>query len=764
MLIVKANILCRYLNLEGNSLYGEIPATFGKFQQLETLILTENLLNSTIPAALGNITTLKKLVLAYNPFSPGLLAPELGNLTNLEEMWLSDCHLVGPIPESFGMLRRLKNFDVSNNGLSGSIPSTILQLKSIVQMELYNNSLTGMLPAGGWSNLTELRRFDASTNKLTGMIPDDLCELPLESLNLFENQLEGLIPESIAKSQNLYNLKLFKNQLTGSLPRELGKNSALQILDVSYCNLSGEIPEFLCQNGAFEVIVLINNAFSGSIPANLGKCQTLKRVRMRGNMLYGEVPAEFWGLPHVYLLDLYGNAFSGNISHLIDGAKNLSTLIISSNKFSGSIPSEIGSLDTLIEFAADDNELSGEIPSTIVNLGQLGRLDLSNNDLSGGIPMGIQSLNQLNELNLANNRLSGPIPDEIGKLPVLNYLDLSQNKFSGGIPLSLQNLKLNKLNLSSNLLSGNVPPLFANGVYRDSFLGNPGLCIDGSGLCNSKARESSQVFSWVLRSIFIIAGIVFLVGVVWFLLKYNKLKKMKKGVTITNWTSFHKLGFSEFEISDCLKEANVIGRGASGKVYKVVLSNGEMVAVKKLHERPNKDENTFNSVDSDTNEYEVEVETLGKIRHKNIVRLWCCCNTGNHKLLVYEYLPNGSLGDLLHKNKSKLLDWPTRFKIALDAAEGLSYLHHDSVPPIVHRDVKSNNILLDQDFGAKISDFGVAKVVKSVNNGVESMSVIAGSCGYIAPGNHLHMIFEVLYSQYFHQLTIFLLSANQTIR
>ncbi|KAK4438741.1 Receptor-like protein kinase HSL1 [Sesamum alatum] len=722
----------RYLNLEGNNFSGEIPATFGNFRQLETLLLTENLLNGTIPAALGKITSLKQLVLAYNPFTPGPLAPELGNLTNLEELWLTECHLVGPIPESFGGLIRLKNLDVSNNGLTGQIPSQISRLRSIVQMELYNNSFSGTLPAG-WFNLTELRRFDASMNMLTGMIPDELCELPLESLNLYENQLEGLIPESIAGSPNLYELKLFGNRLTGSLPSELGKNSGLQTLDVSDSNLSGQIPEFLCQNGALEELVLLNNAFSGPIPANLAKCQTLRRVRLSSNRLYGEVPAELWGLPQVYLLDLYGNAFSGNISHLIYGARNLSTLKISKNKFSGSIPSEVGSLHTLVEFWADGNELSGEIPAAILNLGQLEILDLSNNDLSGGIPMGIQSLKQLNELNLASNRLNGHIPDEIGNLPVLNYLDLSQNNFSGGIPLSLQNLKLNKLNLSSNMLSGDIPPLFANGVYRDSFLGNSGLCFDDTGSCNQGAGKRSLVFSWVLKSVFVIAGIVFLVGILWFLLKYKRLKKMKKAVAITKWTSFHKLGFSEFEISHCLKEANVIGKGASGKVYKVVLSNGETVAVKKLHERPNKDENNFKSVDSDTGEFEVEVETLGKIRHKNIVRLWCCCNTGNRKLLVYEYLPNGSLGDLLHSSKSKLLDWPTRFKIALDAAEGLSYLHHDSVPPIVHRDVKSNNILLDEDFGAKISDFGVAKVVKAVNKGIESMSVIAGSCGYIAP-------------------------------
>ncbi|XP_057792429.1 receptor-like protein kinase HSL1 [Salvia miltiorrhiza] len=727
----------RYLNLEGNSFSGEIPPSFGGFRRLETLILTENLLSGAIPAALGNITTLKKLVLAYNPFFQSPIPPELGNLTNLEELWLSDCSLTGSIPSSFGRLQRLRNLDLSDNVLSGPIPSHIVELISIEQMELYNNSFSGPLPHLGWSNLTKLRRFDASMNHLSGIIPFELCGLPLESLNLFQNELEGMIPESITRSKNLYELKLFGNPLTGLLPRELGKNSALQIIDVSYCNLTGGIPEFLCWNGALEELVLIYNAFSGSIPASLGKCRTLQRVRFRGNGFSGEVPGEFWGLPDVYLLDLDGNSFSGGVSPLIAGARNLSTLSISSNRFSGSLPREIGSLDALIQLSARNNELSGEIPNSIVNLRQLGSLDLSNNGISGGIPNGIHHLKQLNELNLAQNRLSGPIPDEIGSLPVLNYLDLSRNGLSGVIPLSLQNLKLNKLNLSSNLLTGNVPPLFASEVYRDSFLGNPGLCSDASGACSVGVSEHVRVFSWMLRSIFAAAAFVLLVGVVWFVFKYRRLERMRNGADLTKWTSFHKLGFSEFEITDCLKEANVIGRGASGKVYKVVLSNGEAVAVKKLHERDGgsfmSSNDNSSSLDSDSDGFEAEVETLGRIRHKNIVRLWCCCSARRCKLLVYEYLPNGSLGDLLHKGTKKLLGWPTRFKIALDAAEGLSYLHHDSVPPIVHRDVKSNNILLDHEFGAKISDFGVAKVVKTASNGVESMSVIAGSCGYIAP-------------------------------
>ncbi|CAN1844603.1 Receptor-like protein kinase HSL1 [Linum perenne] len=238
------------------------------------------------------------------------------------------------------------------------------------------------------------------------------------------------------------------------------------------------------------------------------------------------------------------------------------------------------------------------------------------------------------------------------------------------------------------------------------------------GLCPEKEESKKKRNLWILRSILIAAVLVFVLGVTWFILKFRSLKKGKTGgLVISKWRSFHKLGFSESEILDYLKEDNVIGSGASGKVYKVVLSNGETVAVKKLYGASN----------GERDEFEAEVDTLGNIRHKNIVKLWCCCNTVDCKLLVYEYMPNG------RKGRGRFLDWPTRFKIAMDAAEGLSYLHHDTVPPIVHRDVKSNNILLDGEFGARVADFGVAKIVHGVNKGTQSMSVIAGSYGYIAP-------------------------------
>ncbi|KAG7541140.1 Leucine-rich repeat [Arabidopsis thaliana x Arabidopsis arenosa] len=723
----------KFLNISGNNLSDTIPASFGEFQKLESLNLAGNFLSGTIPASLGNVTTLKELKLAYNLFSPSQIPSQLGNLTELEVLWLAGCNLVGPVPPALSRLTRLVNLDLTLNRLTGSIPSWITQLKTVEQIELFNNSFSGELPEA-MGNMTTLKRFDASMNQLRGKIPDGLNLLNLESLNLFENMLEGPLSESITRSKTLSELKLFNNKLTGTLPSQLGANSPLQYVDLSYNRFSGEIPANLCGEGKLEYLILIDNSFSGEISNNLGKCKSLTRVRLSNNNLSGHIPNGFWGLPRLSLLELSENSFTGSIHKTIVGAKNLSNLRISKNQFSGFIPNEIGSLKGLIEISGAENDFTGEIPSSLVKLKQLSRLDLSKNQLSGEIPKGIRGWKNLNEVNLANNHLSGEIPREVGMLPVLNYLDLSNNQFSGEIPLELQNLKLNVLNLSYNHLSGKIPPLYANKIYAHDFLGNPGLCVDLDGLCRKITRSRNIGYVWILLTIFLLAGLVFVVGIVMFIAKCRKLRALKSSnLAASKWRSFHKLHFSEHEIAGCLDERNVIGFGSSGKVYKAELSGGEVVAVKKLNKTVKGDEYS-DSLDRDV--FAAEVETLGTIRHKSIVRLWCCCSSGDCKLLVYEYMPNGSLADVLHGDSKGgvVLGWPERLRIALDAAEGLSYLHHDCVPPIVHRDVKSSNILLDSDYGAKVADFGIAKVGQmSGSKTPEAMSGIAGSCGYIAP-------------------------------
>ncbi|CAJ1978888.1 unnamed protein product [Sphenostylis stenocarpa] len=720
----------RHLDLSGNNLSGEIPAKIDALRHLETLNLVNNLLTGTIPASLGNLTSLKHLQLAYNPFKPSPIPRQLGNLRNLETLFLALCNLEGPIPVTFSNLVNLTSLDLSQNSITGHIPRWFTRFTSVIQIELYNNSLSGELPRG-MSKMTSLKSFDASRNKLTGTIPTELCELPLESLYLYENKLEGFLPAAIARSPNLYGLKLFSNKLVGTLPSDLGSNSPLNHIDVSFNQFTGDIPANICRRGELEQLLLIYNSFSGEIPNNLGKCKSLMRVRLRNNNLSGSVPDGVWSLPRLHLLELLENSLSGHISKAISGSSSMSNLLLSNNRFSGSIPEEIGLLDNLVEFAASNNNLSGRIPGSMVKLKQLVNLDLSSNQLSGDLNFGgISYLSKVTDLNLSHNRFNGRVPSELGSLPALNYLDLSWNNFSGEIPLQLQNLRLSELNLSYNQLSGYIPPIYTHTKYKTSFIGNPGLCSNLPGVCNGHDKNKNWSYVWILWSIFVLAGLLFIIGVAWLYIRYRKVKKLKEELYTSRWKSFHKLRFNGFEVAKLLNEANVIGRGSSGKVYKVVLGNGEVVAVKKLYGAPTKvDEN----VGSRKDEFDAEVETLGRIRHKNIVRLWCCCNDGDHKLLVFEYMPNGSLGDLLQGSNKSLLDWPIRYKIAVDAAEGLSYLHHDCVPPIVHRDVKSNNILVDEEFVAKVADFGVAKMVTRAGQGTESMSVIAGSYGYIAP-------------------------------
>ncbi|CAL9049544.1 unnamed protein product [Musa banksii] len=525
------------------------------------------------------------------------------------------------------------------------------------------------------------------------------------STSLAFNNFSGDIPPSFGQFPRLRILSLLNlsyNAFSPSpIPVSFANLTQLRILWLAGCNLVGPVPSDLGRLSS----LLYANSLSGTLPRGLSNLTALRFFDASMNKLYGHLPEDIFLAPNLANLQLYennlvgslpqslgrctsltrlsGNFFSGSISPVISGAANLSMLLISDNQFSGSIPEEIGALSNLYD-----------------------------------------------QLNLADNDISGGVPPELGDLPVLNYLDLSGNKLSGEIPMELQNLNLIEFNLSNNQLSGGLPPLLATQTYQNSFLGNPGLCGELTGFCPSPraVKPERHVFVWLLRSVFILASLVLVTGAAWFYWRYRNLKKAALGMDNPKWkfTSFYKLGFSEEEIPVSLDEDNVIGSGASGQVYKVVLSNGETVAVKKLWGTSKKND----IVPSFGDGFEAEVEMLGKIRHKNIVKLWCCCTNIDSKLLVFEYMPNGSLGDQLHGAKGGLLDWRTRYKIALDAAEGLSYLHHDCLPPIVHRDVKSNNILLDAEFGAKVSDFGVAKAIVK---GPKSMSVIAGSCGYIAP-------------------------------
>ncbi|KAK2991810.1 hypothetical protein RJ640_006370 [Escallonia rubra] len=729
-----------YLDLDANNFTGDIPPEIGLLSGLQALYLHSNLFNGTFPAEIGNLSNLEVLTLAYNGFAPMKIPPEFGKLKRLKFLWLREANLIGEIPDTLGNLSGLQKLDMCLNNLNGNIPPGLFLLKNLSSILLYNNRLSGPIPSLIESlNLTQI---DLSANNLTGAIPESFGSLQqLELLNLFRNELTGGIPSSISLIPTLKIFRVFFNNLSGELPPEFGLHSRLEGFEVSNNQLTGKLPGNLCAGGSLSGVVAFSNNLTGEIPKSLGNCASLRTVQLYNNNFSGEVPSGMWTSFNLSSLMLSNNLFSGNLPSNL--AWNMSRLEISNNRFSGGIPAGVSSWTSLVVFKASNNLFSGKIPVELSGLSQVITLVLDGNSFSGEFPSQILSWKSLTALNLARNDLSGSIPPVIGSLPDLLDLDLSENQFSGQIPLELGHLPLTSLNLSSNQLSGKIPSEFDNMAYENSFLNNPNLCatnlLSSVRSCVAKNSNSDKLSSKTLAVILVLAIAVFLVTVVLTLFVVRDYRKKKHRRDIETWklTSFQRLDFTEVNILSSLIENNMIGSGGSGKVYQIAIGRtGEYVAVKRIWSN-RKLEHSLER------EFLAEVQILGTIRHSNIVKLLCCISSENSKLLVYEYMENQSFDKWLHGKKrtapymSNLvhhvaMDWPRRLQIAVGAAQGLCYMHHDCTPPIIHRDVKSSNILLDSEFNARIADFGLAKILAKRGE-PDTMSSVAGSFGYMAP-------------------------------
>lgn len=744
----------QYLDLGNNFFAGPFPA-FSSLIGLKHLYLNNSGFSGHFPwKSLQNMSGLITLSIGDNQFEQSPIGEEVFKLYDLNWLYLSNCSINGTIPPEIGNLSQLRNLELSDNYLSGEIPAEIGKLSNLWMLELYDNHLSGIIPVG-FRNLTNLEKFDASSNSLEG----DLSELKflkrLVSLQLFDNSFSGNIPEEFGEFKGLVNLSLYSNKLTGPIPQKLGSWANFDFIDVSENFLTGPIPPDMCKNGKMKELLMLQNKFTGDIPASYANCSTLKRFRVSNNSLSGTVPAEIWGLPNVNIIDIAMNALEGSITANIANAKALGQLFAGNNRLSGELPEEISEASSLVSIDLKYNQISGKIPATIGELKNLDSLYLQNNMLSGKIPKALGSCDSLSDLNIAHNSLSGKIPSSLGSLRTLNALNLSHNQLSSEIPASLSSLRLSLLDLSQNRLTGRIPQSLSVEAYNGSFAGNAGLCsadVTSFRRCPPDSGISSELRTLVVC--FVVGSMVLLVSLAGFCLLKSR-EKEDRSLKDDSWDvkSFHILSFTEDEILNSIKQDNLIGKGGSGNVYKVSLSNGNELAVKHIW---NSDSDGRRKARSSTpmlakrggksSEFDAEVQTLSSIRHVNVVKLYCSITSEDSSLLVYEYLPNGSLWDRLHTSRKMELDWEARYEIALGAAKGLAYLHHSCERPVIHRDVKSSNILLDEFLKPRIADFGLAKIVQDNGGGKDSTHVIAGTHGYIAPGEWLSFLFLLYFS------------------
>ncbi|KAM1047000.1 hypothetical protein ACFX2C_026426 [Malus domestica] len=711
----------KQLILGGNN-FSDIPPAIGRLQELENLQLWMNQFNGSVPPEIGNLSNLKDLNMSWNTeLVPWTLPSNFTKLKKLKNLWIRQSNVIGELPETLGEMEALEVIDLAINRLSGRIPNGLFTPKNLSIVYLYMNILSGEVPQviESWN----LSIFDISENTLTGTIPEEYGNLTkLTELALFLNDFSGEIPKSIGRLPNLRAFRIFNNKFSGTLAPEFGKYSKLEAFEVCVNRLTGKLPDDLCYWGKLEDVIAYGNYLSGELPSSLGNCSSLKTVNVQDNMLSGNIPSGMWTAPNLTTVLVSNNSLTGKLPEKM--SSDLSRLEMRDNRFSGNIPTGVSSWTGLKVFDAGNNLFSGAVPLELTALSSLMTLSLDQNQLTGSLPSDIVSWESLTSLNFSRNQLCGTIPEKLGLLPGLTGLDLSANQLSGGIPDQLGRLNLNQFNLSSNHLSGKIPIEFENSAYEGSFLDNRGLCAPSSPaiklpICNSEPRKSSKLSSKSL-------ALILSIGILLCLLAFS--------ISVIMVRSYRKRNVSK--ILSGLTESNLIGNGGSGKVYRVPVNrNGDVVAVKKIWKNKNLEEKL-------EKKFLAEVKILSSIHHANIVKLMCCISSQTSKLLVYEYSDNRSLDRWLHRRNrpSNLLrsvhhvalDWPKRMRIAVGAAQGLSYMRHDCVPPVVHRDMKSSNILLDSDFNAKIADFGLAKML--VKQGEPAtMSSVAGSFGYIAP-------------------------------
>ncbi|KAM6573560.1 hypothetical protein CsatA_017640 [Cannabis sativa] len=616
---------------------------------------------------------------------------------HLVHLDLSCARLKGDIPPEIGALTKLTYLDLSNNALTGQLPLSLTNLSKLEKLYLMHNQLNGSIPQK-LGNLKNLVGLNLGNNKLNGAIPSSIGMLiNLTELVLRENQISGSIPTSIGNLKNLLQLDLSYNSLSGSLPSNLFQLTKLTHLDISFNQLSGDIPKALGNLTNLTSLSLSSNKLYGAtaIPWSIGHLIKLAYLYLDGNQI-SSIPISIEQLENLLYLNLSGNILSGPLPTPLLRLQ-LDTLDVSHNKLNGSIPDVLFELTDLSFLSLSSNQLTGSIPLEFKFLTNLNDLNLSFNQLRGPISPSLSALASISRLDLSSNRISGSIDADIVGLSNLRFLDLSDNCISGILPYQLDNMStLLKFDVSHNSLQGQISNELLRKYSYESFTGNKDLCSDTNHFfppCRTKKSFIDTIKIVVTISIFFAISGFCVVFEIW--LKRRKVQPpsdqtaMKNGDMFSIWNYDGKIAFEDiiratedFDIRYC------IGTGGYGSVYRAQLPNGKVIALKKLH--------SFEAEHSTLRQsFTNEVQTLTEIRHKNIIRLHgFCLHKRMSMFLIYEYMERGSLFCVLSNDTEAVdLSWSERIDVIKGIAYALSYMHHDCIPSIVHRDMLLIDIL-----------------------------------------------------------------------
>ncbi|KAJ6817192.1 receptor protein kinase TMK1-like [Iris pallida] len=697
--------------------------------------------------------------------------------------------LAGPLPRDLNRLSMLTNLGLQRNNFSGDLP-TFSGLSGLVYAYLSGNRFD-TIPSDFFVGLTSLQvlaldesPLNQSTNGWT--LPKDLeSSAQLTNLSLIRCNLVGPLPDFLGRMQFLRALKLSYNRLSGEIPASYS-GSVVQILwlnNQAGTGLSGPI-DVVASMTSLTDAWLHGNSFTGSIPAAIGRCTSLTRLWLNDNLLVGRVPESLTSLPLLQSLQMDNNRLVGSVPKL-----EIGNFTFAHNSFCRTTPGvpcspAVSALLDFLEGVSFPSSFaaswSGDDPCSnwlgvSCSDGKVSLMSLPNSKLSGSISPSLGELDSLVDIRLGGNNLTGTIPENLTKLRFLRMLNVSANNLSPPVPKFRTGVTL--LTDGNPLLGTNSEPPVAPPI--DSPAPNappspppvavgPALAVDSpcapiehtaepphdpgsqlGGIVETPSKDSRKpkFLIVVVPSVIGVSVISLAILVPCCLRKRRRTgvhpkdqsspdDTLKIAVASDNGASERPRSFEAGSLvvsveilrsmTNDFSSENEIGRGGFGVVYKGELHDGTMIAVKRM-ESGKISNKAFD-------EFQAEIALLSKVPHRNLVSLLGYSIEGDERLIVYEYMPQGALSKHLFQWRQLRLEplsWKKRLNIALDVARGMEYLHNLSRQCFIHRDLKSSNILLGDDYRAKVSDFGLVKLAPDGKKSVATR--LAGTFGYLAP-------------------------------
>ncbi|KAL4610967.1 hypothetical protein ACB092_08G089800 [Castanea dentata] len=712
------------------------------------LLLRMNLSGSLSPA-LGQLSNLTILDFMWNNIS-GIIPKEIGNITSLKLLLLNGNQLTGPLPEELGYLPNLARLQIDQNQISGSIPKSFANLNATQHFHMNNNSISGQIPSE-LSRLPSLLHFLLDNNNLSGYLPPEFSTMPnLRILQLDNNNFNGTtIPSSYSNMLKLLKLSLRNCSLQGPVPN-LSQIPNLYYLDLSFNQLNGTIPSDRL-SGNMTTILLSNNSLNGTIPTSFSDLPQLQKLSIANNSLSGSVPSIIWqnwtsiGMEKL-TVELQNNRLS-----------NMGSTSLPPNVTVWLHGNPLCSNSTLIQFCGfeSDNDISQNSTNT-TSVCPAQQCPPPFEYLSSpASPVACFCAAPL----FVGYRLKSP-----GFTDFRPYINTFEEFLTSSLDLFLyqlyidsffweegprlgMNLKLfpvygnsstTKFNMSEvNRIFG----LFTSWNIDDSDIFGPYELISFPLLGFYKDENTNSPSSGLSKGALVgivlgtFAGTVALSAAVILLILRAHIRKYHAilGKRRFSKSSIKIDGVKDFTFEEMAKATNnfdssaQVGEGGYGKVYKGILADGTVVAIKRAQQ---------GSLQGET-EFLTEIELLSRLHHRNLVSLTGYCDEEGEQMLVYEFMPNGTLRDNLSAKSKEPLSFAMRLRMALESAKGILYLHTEANPPIFHRDIKASNILLDSRYTAKVADFGLSRLapVPDIEGVVPAhvSTVVKGTPGYLDP-------------------------------